>query len=172
MVSGLLLGLGRFMWKESVVINRISLFGVPWLLAVIVCLMRWMYAPQQRRYLYSGHAVLRLACATIHQSLTFERAGQWKSCIAAGAAASGARPVFRPTAFFTLSFVLLSRPGNVPALAAMTFDRESHFPRRRDWLRIAASVWLTIKTQKVCTEWKSVLLMGLLWAFGRVCLFV
>ena len=29
-----------------------SVFGVPWLIAVIACLMRWMYAPQQRRYLY------------------------------------------------------------------------------------------------------------------------
>ena len=30
-VAGLLLGLDGFMWKESVVINRISLFDVPWL---------------------------------------------------------------------------------------------------------------------------------------------
>ena len=41
-VSGLLLGLGGYMWKESVVINRISIFGVPWMLAVIALLMRWM----------------------------------------------------------------------------------------------------------------------------------
>src|SRR5215472_8548864 len=44
-VSGLLLGLGAFMWKESDVINRISLFGVPWLLAILALLMRWSYAP-------------------------------------------------------------------------------------------------------------------------------
>src|SRR5580700_10119650 len=40
-VAGLLLGLGVFMWKQSDVINRISLFGVPWLLAIILLLMRW-----------------------------------------------------------------------------------------------------------------------------------
>jgi hypothetical protein len=29
-VAGTLLGLDGYMWKESVAINRISLFGVPW----------------------------------------------------------------------------------------------------------------------------------------------
>ena len=51
---GLLLGFDNFMWKESVVINRISLFDVPWMMVVAVCLMRWIYAPHQKRYLYIG----------------------------------------------------------------------------------------------------------------------
>ena len=67
-VSGLLLGLGAFMWKESVVINRIALFGVPWLLAMMALLMRWSYAPQQRRYLYLAMLFFGWI-ATIHQSL-------------------------------------------------------------------------------------------------------
>ena len=37
-VAGTLLGFDIFMWSESVVINRISLFGVPWLIAVLACL--------------------------------------------------------------------------------------------------------------------------------------
>ena len=57
--AGLLLGFDSFMWKESVVINRISLFGVPWLMVVALCLMRWIYAPHQRRYLYIGDVLLR-----------------------------------------------------------------------------------------------------------------
>src|SRR5271170_7929370 len=52
--AGLLLGFGSSMWKESVVINRISLFGVPWLMLVLVCMLRWIYAPHQRRYLYTA----------------------------------------------------------------------------------------------------------------------
>ena len=67
-VAGTLLGLDIFMWSEAVVINRISLFGVPWLIAVLACLMRWMYAPQQRRYLYLAMFLYGL-CATIHQTL-------------------------------------------------------------------------------------------------------
>jgi hypothetical protein len=57
------------MWKQSVVINRISLFGVPWMLLVLVMLMRWNYAPHQRRYLYTAFFFLGI-CATIHQTLT------------------------------------------------------------------------------------------------------
>jgi len=58
-VAGVSLGLGSSMWNESVVINRISLFGVPWLMVVLVFLMRWMYAPHQRRYLYAAMFFLR-----------------------------------------------------------------------------------------------------------------
>jgi tetratricopeptide (TPR) repeat protein len=67
-VSGLLLGLGGVMWSESVAINRISLFGVPWVMIVLVCLLRWIYAPHQRRYLYCAMFFFGI-CATIHQTL-------------------------------------------------------------------------------------------------------
>ena len=67
-------GLGRSMWSESVVINRISLFGVPWLMRCWLCLMRWMYAPQQRRYLYLAMFFYGM-CATIHQTLLLSAMG-------------------------------------------------------------------------------------------------
>lgn len=73
-VSGMLLGLDGFMWGESVVINRISVFGVPWLIAVILCLMRWAYAPQQRRYIYLAMFLYGI-CATIHQTLLLSAMG-------------------------------------------------------------------------------------------------
>src|SRR5262249_18353970 len=47
--AGVMLGLGGVMWSESVAINRISLFGVPWVMIVMLCLLRWIYAPHQRR---------------------------------------------------------------------------------------------------------------------------
>ena len=74
LVSGLLLGLDNFMWGESVVINRISVFGVPWLIAVILCLMRWRYAPQQLRYLFLAMFLYGI-CATIHQTLLLSAMG-------------------------------------------------------------------------------------------------
>src|SRR5882724_669528 len=67
-VAGLLLGFDRFMWMESVVINRISLFDVPWIMVVALCLFRWIYAPQQKRYLYIGMFFFGV-CATIHQTM-------------------------------------------------------------------------------------------------------
>src|SRR5882724_10000775 len=66
--AGLLLGFGGVMWSESVAINRISLFGVPWVTLVLVCMLRWIYAPHQRRYLYTAMFFFGI-CATIHQTL-------------------------------------------------------------------------------------------------------
>src|ERR1017187_3350664 len=53
-VAGMMVGLDGFVWSESVAINRISLFAVPWLILGLLMLMRWMYAPHQKRYLYLG----------------------------------------------------------------------------------------------------------------------
>jgi tetratricopeptide (TPR) repeat protein len=66
--AGLLLGFDNYMWKESVVINRISVFDVPWLMVVAVCLFRWIYAPHQRRYLYIAMFFFGV-CFTIHQTM-------------------------------------------------------------------------------------------------------
>ncbi|HVU26235.1 MAG TPA: DUF2723 domain-containing protein [Verrucomicrobiae bacterium] len=73
-VAGTLMGLDGFMWSESDVINRISLFGVPWLLLVLILLMRWMYAPRQWRYLYLAMFFYGI-CATIHQTLLLSAMG-------------------------------------------------------------------------------------------------
>jgi tetratricopeptide (TPR) repeat protein len=51
-----------------VVINRISLFDVPWIMVVALCLFRWIYAPQQMRYLFTAMFFFGL-CATIHQTM-------------------------------------------------------------------------------------------------------
>ena len=67
-VAGIMLGLGRAMWSESVAINRISLFGVPWVMLVLLCLLRWIYAPRQRRYLFTAMFLFGI-CGTIHQTL-------------------------------------------------------------------------------------------------------
>jgi tetratricopeptide (TPR) repeat protein len=66
--AGLLMALDDTMWFESEAINRISLFGVPWVIIVLLSLMRWIYAPHQRGYLYCAFFFLGIS-ATIHQSL-------------------------------------------------------------------------------------------------------
>ncbi len=50
-VAGMMVGLDGFVWSEAVVINRVSIFAVPWLILVMLMLMRCMYAPHQKRYL-------------------------------------------------------------------------------------------------------------------------
>ncbi|MGD0744187.1 MAG: DUF2723 domain-containing protein [Verrucomicrobiota bacterium] len=73
-VAGMMVGLDGFVWSEAVVINRISLFAVPWLILVLLCLMRWMYAPHQKRYLYLAMFFYGI-CATIHQTLLLSAMG-------------------------------------------------------------------------------------------------
>src|SRR5271170_1222249 len=72
--AGLLMGFGSSMWFESVAINRISPFGVPCLMVVLVFLLRWIYAPHQRRYLYAAMFFFGI-CATIHQTLIIAALG-------------------------------------------------------------------------------------------------
>jgi tetratricopeptide (TPR) repeat protein len=67
-VAGLLMGLDGFMWKESVAVNRIAVSSVPWFLIVLVCILRWLYAPHQYRFLYWALFVFGI-CFTTHQSL-------------------------------------------------------------------------------------------------------
>ncbi len=66
--AGLLMALDNSMWYESVTINRASEFGVPWLIIVLLCMLRWIYAPHQRGYLYCAMFFFGI-CATIHQTL-------------------------------------------------------------------------------------------------------
>jgi len=161
-VSGLLLGLGTFMWKESDVINRISLFGVPWLLAVILLLMRWGYAPQQRRYLYLSMLFYGWL-ATIHQSLILSAPGV-EMLIALMLPRLG-RDLFIVNSVLYFLILCFMGAGNIPALAAMTFTEKAIF-HVVGLGSIAAAIWLSLKSKKVLTEWKSVGLMGLMWLLG------
>ncbi|HEV2328832.1 MAG TPA: DUF2723 domain-containing protein [Verrucomicrobiae bacterium] len=116
-VAGLLLGLGQFMWIESDVINRISLFGVPWLLAMLVLLMRWSYAPHQRRYLYVAMLFFGWL-ATIHQSLIICVAGI--EVLVALVSPRLGRDLLVWNSIGYLAILALMAAGTIPAINAMT----------------------------------------------------
>ncbi len=50
-VAGMLIGYNGFMWSQSVIVEVYSL-SVASFMVVLVFLLRWIYAPHQRRYLY------------------------------------------------------------------------------------------------------------------------
>ena len=66
-VAGLLLGFNGYMWSQSVIVEVYS-FSVLSLMGVLVCLLRWIYAPHQRRYLYWAFFLFGI-CFTNHQTL-------------------------------------------------------------------------------------------------------
>jgi Protein of unknown function (DUF2723) len=161
-VAGTMLGLSSSMWKQSVVINRISLFGVPWLLFVLVMLMRWNYAPHQRRYLYTAFFFLGI-CATIHQTLTMAIMG-----IEIGVTAR--QPKLGRDMFFvnSLGFFL----GLIAKSAHMAgiFDASNPMVFRIfmgvGLCSIAACIYLCFKTGGLLTEWRPVLFSFLLLVLG------
>jgi tetratricopeptide (TPR) repeat protein len=159
-VTGTLLGLDVFMWSESVVINRISVFGVPWLIAVIACMMRWMYAPQQRRYLYLAMFLYGL-CATIHQTLLLSAMGV-EVAIALALPRLGRDMFICNSAIYLVGLMLKS---TVPALQNMS-DIEVALFHIVGIGSIAAAGWLAIETKGALSEWKTVILMGLAWLVG------
>src|SRR5258708_5250739 len=66
-VAGMLLGFNGFMWSQCVIVE-VYAFSVASFMIVLLCLLRWIYAPHQRRYLYLAlffHGV----CFTNHQTL-------------------------------------------------------------------------------------------------------
>ncbi|HEY3853446.1 MAG TPA: DUF2723 domain-containing protein [Verrucomicrobiae bacterium] len=149
--AGLMLAFGSSMWKESVVINRISLFGVPWLMIVLLCLMRWNYAPRQRFYLYAGMFFFGL-CATIHQTLTLAALGV-EIGIAARDAKLGRDLFFGNTLFFFAGIIAKGRhmAGFFDSTNSMVFTIFVAIGLGS----IIACAYLTVKTSGLMSEWKS-----------------
>ena len=161
--AGLLLGLDGFMWKESVVVNRIAVTSVPWLLAVLLCLMRWLYAPHQLRYAYWAAFLFGL-CITLHQSLLVAALG-FEVTLVAGNPRLGRDVFLGNFVLYLLEYVIV----------AFT---HSYFPQNLGkpgmllifnlvgWGSLAASIWLAIRTKGLGTYWKAVVIMAGLWVVG------
>jgi tetratricopeptide (TPR) repeat protein len=159
--AGLLLGFGGVMWSESVAINRISLFGVVWVALVLTLVLRWIYAPHQRRYLYWAMFCFGI-CATIHQTLLTMAVG-------IEVAVAMAQPRLGRDLFL----------GNGIIYVLALIGKATHFTTMLDTApmmliifhavgfgSIAACILLTIRTSELGTEWLPVLIMGGLWLAG------
>ncbi len=161
-VAGMMLGLDGFVWSESVAINRISLFAVPWLILVLLMLMRWMYAPHQKRYLYLAMLCYGI-CATIHQTLLLSAMGI-EVAIAAAQPRLG-RDLFLTNSICYLIGLYALSNHSIPALNNMTSIETAIF-HAVGVGSIFAGGWLSLQTKGIFSEWKVVFCMGILWALG------
>ena len=66
-VAGMLLGYNGFMWSQAVIVEVYTL-SVLSLVALLCFLLRWIYAPQQRKYLYWAFFMFGI-CFNNHQTL-------------------------------------------------------------------------------------------------------
>jgi tetratricopeptide (TPR) repeat protein len=152
-VAGLLMGLDGFMWRESVAVNRIAVSSVPWFLIVLLCIMRWLYAPHQYRYIYAALFVFGI-CFTTHQSLIVAGLGV-QIAIAAGKPRLGREVffwsfvvVFMTDIFYSLVTYLVSTNGEAqhmfsnlakPGLQVMYYGIGLG--------SLAAAIWLAVRTK-------------------------
>ncbi len=152
--AGLLMALDTSMWYESVAINRISEFGVPWLMVVLLCMMRWIYAPHQMRYLYCAFYFFGI-CSTIHQTLMLAVMG-----IEIGIAFTKpklGRDLFLVNILAWLAGLILFDFTN-PVVEGI-FNAIGI-------ASVIACVWMTISTMGLLTEWKASLFIILLTVAG------
>ncbi|PYJ08531.1 MAG: hypothetical protein DME25_01315, partial [Verrucomicrobia bacterium] len=69
----MLIGFNGFMWSQCVIVE-VYAFSVCSFMVVLLCLLRWIYAPHQRRYLYYAlffHGI----CFTNHMTLVVAAIG-------------------------------------------------------------------------------------------------
>ncbi|MGZ5566862.1 MAG: protein O-mannosyl-transferase family [Limisphaerales bacterium] len=159
-VSAMLLAYNGFMWSQAVIVE-VYPFSVLSLLGVLACLLRWVYAPHQRRYIYWA-AFLFGICITNHQTLLVAAMGLEIAIIAANPKVG--RDLLVINCLCWLAGLIID-PGSFKDMAGkhnMVFNIFNLVGISS----AAALAWLIIKTQSLLTEWKTVILIGLLWAVG------
>jgi hypothetical protein len=80
-VAGLLIGFNGFMWSQAVIVE-VYPFSLLSFVGVLCCLLRWIYAPHQRRYLYWAMFLFGI-CFTNHMTLIVAAMGIEVAIVAA-----------------------------------------------------------------------------------------
>lgn len=159
-VAGLLLGFNGFMWSQAVIVEVYTL-SVLNLVGVLCCLLRWIYAPEQRRYLYWAFFLFGL-CLTTHQTLIVAAMGL-------EVAIAAAHPKLGRDLFLGNSLVYLA--GLVAKANGMliTFDQNTPLFIIYNVVGVGSLIgcgWLTLRTKNLLTEWRTVLIMAGMWVLG------
>jgi tetratricopeptide (TPR) repeat protein len=162
-VAGTLMGFNGFVWSQAVIVE-VYLFGVLSFMLVLLCLMRWLYAPEQLRYAYLALFMFGV-CFTNHQSLIVAAIGI-EVLLAARSPRLG-RDVFLGNGIIYLFYM---------TVLLITGQHLFHNIGSNAGLQLifhtvgvgslVVSGWLAIKTQSILTEWKAVVIMGALWLLG------
>ncbi len=164
-VAGLCLGFNGFFWSQSVIVE-VYTFGVLSFCLVLCFLLRWLYAPHQRRYLYWAFFLFGISF-TNHQTLIVGAMGI-QILIMLAQPKLGRDLFFANTLIF---FVGLWAKATGKLTSFDSADPTKINPLFTIYVLIGIAsiigcVWLTIKTQKILSEWKPLLLSGLMFVVG------
>lgn len=159
-VSGMLIGFNGFMWSQAVIVEVYTL-SVLSLMVVLLCLLRWLYAPHQHRYLYLALFTFGI-CFTNHQTLIVAAIGI--EVLVAAANPKLGRDLFLGNSVLYIGALILKSRGHLSA-----FDGNPPMFvifNCIGLLSLAAFVVLWSRTKSLLTEWRPVIVMGLLFLFG------
>ncbi|MEO5804626.1 MAG: DUF2723 domain-containing protein [Verrucomicrobiota bacterium] len=159
-VAGLALAFNGFFWSQAVIVEVYTL-SVLSFAAVLCFLLRWMYAPHQRRYLYWAFFLFGISF-TNHQTLIVAAMGIEVAIILAHP------KVGRDILLWNVLGFLAGLIINVPAKSAPGAPINPLFSIFViiGIASIASCFWLVIKTRGLLTEWKTALIVAAVWILG------
>ena len=159
-VAALMIGLNGFMWSQAVIVEVYCL-SVLSLMGVLCCLLRWMYAPEQRRYLYWA-AFLYGISFNNHQTLIVAAMGL-EVAIAAARPSLGRDALFCNVLIYGGGLILK----NMEVLTSFDNNLPLYVIYNTVGLgSLACCGWLTLQTQRLGTEWRTVGSVLVAWIIG------
>jgi tetratricopeptide (TPR) repeat protein len=159
-VAGMLLAFNGYMWSQSVIVE-VYPFSVVSLMGVLCCLLRWVYAPHQKRYLYIAWFLFGV-CFTNHQTLIVAAMGL-EIAILAAQPKLGRDLLLGNSAVYLIGAVVL----NMHLLGSFEpNDMVKIIFHIVGFGSILGCGWLIVSTKKIGTEILPVLTMFGLWLAG------
>lgn len=163
-VAGALMGFNGFMWSQSVIVEVYTL-SVLSLMGVLCCLLRWIYAPHQRKYLYWTMFLFGI-CFTNHQTLLVAAMGIQVGIIFAQPKLG--RDMMLANVFFYVVGLIAKGKGLITTFDSADGQMNVMFIifNMVGVSSMLALAWLYFKTESLFTEWKPVVISGVCWAVG------
>ncbi len=161
-VAGTLIGFNGFMWSQSVIVE-VYPFSLLSFMAVLCCMLRWIYTPDRYRYLYWALFLFGI-CFTNHQTLILSAMGL--EVIIAAIQPKLGRDLFLMNSAIYIVGLLAKANGLIT-----TFDNNVPLFVIYNAVGIGSLLacgWFTLTTQKLLTEWKPVVIMTALWILGAM----
>ncbi len=159
-VAGMLMGFNGYMWSQSIIVEVYTL-SVLSLMGVLGCVLRWMYAPHQRRYLYVALFLFGI-CLTNHMSLLVAAMGIQVAIMCAQRKLG--RDLFLVNVLIYVVVLILKEKHIVTG-----FDQNGPIFGLFNVIGILSligCVALTINTGGLGTEIVPVIIMALMWCLG------
>ena len=159
-VAGMLLGYNGFMWSQAVIVEVYTL-SVLSLVLVLCFLLRWIYAPQQRKYLYWAAFMFGI-CLNNHQTLVVAAMGI-EILVLAVQPRLGRNLLLVNTVVYLVVLVLRAK-GHVTFLEG-TLAGIFHAVGISSGL---GALYLSARTKDILADWKPVFVMGALFGVGML----